>query len=203
MIFITNKRSMIFITGFHHSGTSFLAEIIKQFGVNFSGPLDRHNELEKWKIIDDHLIGDWLNPNKELNEYKEMLEYWDNEAYKNPRLMVTARFWMDRFPKAKWISIKRDDADVAISMMADKTRNQNPLFWFNIMNTYKIRFYTAISEHSIKRSDMFHLEFKYSDLYKYPHIVASTIGHFIGKEEKIEEVAKWIEENAKFKTYSR
>lgn len=193
---------MIFITGFHHSGTSFLADIVKQFGYEFGGPLDRHNELEEWKLIDDELIVDWQKP-KFTNKSIKINIPEKIEAYKNPRMMITAPFWMSKFSHAKWLSINRKPADVAMSIMADKTRDQNPLFWYGLINHYTHAFATSIVEHAKSRYDTFHLEVPYEDLCKYPTIAVSSIGYFLGKPEKIPEVIKWVEENVKYKTYAK
>lgn len=190
---------MIFITGFHHSGTSFLAEIVEQFGFNFAGPLDRHHEHEELKKLDDELIGDWMHPTEQNFRAMQQLKAPENvEAYKNPRLMLTAAIWNRDYPGSKWIYIEREGCDVITSMMADKTRPQDPLFWIGLINQYSISF-----SGNTRRLGIPFLVLTYREICQYPQLTASKIGHWLNRQDKIAEVATWIEENAKFKTYAK
>src|SRR3990167_2066014 len=126
---------MIFITGFHHSGTSILAETVERFGFNFGTPLDRHHEHEDLKKIDDHLISDWMKPWPVIDT-SPIIAPPGLEVYKNPRLMVTAPAWEKSFPGSKWIVIEREEEDVVTSIMADKMRIQDPIFWVKLRREY-------------------------------------------------------------------
>jgi hypothetical protein len=190
---------MIFITGFHHSGTSFLARAVEQLGVNFGGPLDRHHEHEELKKLDDQIIGDWQKPDiANANLYMGTPVPEGTEAYKNPRLMVTGFVWHRNFPGAKWIVINRKQNDVVCSMMRDPERSQDPRHWDRLIEEYG-QYWLAFTV--ARRLDMLHVS--YRDLCEYPELTAARLGHFIGRPEKIAEVGAWIAQEARHKTYAR
>lgn len=189
---------MILITGFHHSGTSFLARAIEQLGFNFGGSLDRHHEHERLKEIDDILIGDWQKPS--FNELKRQVAIElppDIEAYKNPRMMVTWPTWHRNFPDAKWICVTRNPADVVTSMMNDNTRSQDPEYWDALLLRYNSGFTGLFS--ATKNV----LVIEYRTLCGYPELTAKRLAHFLGRPEGWSELADWIRKEAKFKTYEK
>lgn len=190
---------MILITGFHHSGTSFLARCVERLGFNFGGPLDRHHEHEEGKKIDDVLIGDWQKP--EFSVLKFMTEARlpaDVQAYKNPRLMITWPAWLRTYKDCKFIVITRETNDVITSMMADKERSQDPLFWQRLVGTYSEG---IVSLMMTTQGNFLGLDYK--TMCAYPELTGSKIAHFLGRPEGAADLGKWMAENVKYKTYSR
>lgn len=192
---------MIFVTGFHHSGTSLLARLVDKLGVKFDGPLDRHHENEDLKKIDDLLIGDWLNPVEKVNDdfLIKGVDPSKIEAYKNPRLMVTAPVWQKNFPGSRWIWIERDAIDVIHSMTDEKTRSQDPLFWMELIAKYSDSFLNFIVKNKYVFVQNF-LKIRYDRLCAWPEMHVRMLASFLGVEPK-EEVIKWAKENIKLKTY--
>jgi len=138
------------------------------------------------------LIGDWINPDPKTFEF---VVPEGIEAYKNPRLMVTAKSWFPRYPDAKWVVIERNPYDVANSMMQDKTRPQDEKFWLELQDRYVAEFdKTGIPEKNV-------LVVNYGMLCEMPQLTAKYICDFLDKPEKAEELGAWLSNNAKFKTY--
>jgi len=200
---------MIFITGFHHSGTSILAKTVEQFGFNFGEPLDRHHENEDLKKIDELVVPNWMDmKHGSIEDGVKAVDLVGSmpagiDAYKNPRLMMTALLWNKKFSFSKWIVIDRKKEDVIISMMADKTRPQDPIFWDHLMNGYEHMFTTFAQENLFERQDHALLRIDYEMVCAYPELYAKKIGMFLGRPEKAEEVGAWMRATWKLKTYAQ
>ena len=186
---------MIFITGFHHSGTSLLARTVEMMGFRFGTNIDRHHEHEDLKKVDDGFIGNWMHPVTNFH-FGNIEVPADIDAYKNPRLMVTAPAWHNSFPMSHWIHITRDPYDVAIDIMDEKERPQDPRFWIELQEKYAIQFalFCAVSRPNL-------LNISYDKLCGYPDFSARLIASFLGKPERGQYVADWAKQNYRFQTY--
>jgi len=190
----------IFITGFHHSGTSFLTEVIKRLGFSI-GSADgvRHSEHPELSQIDELLIGeDWMDPSfrpwREVQVPDEL-----PEAYKNPRLMITADFWHKRFPEAKWVIINRERHDVIRSVTDDQSRPQEAGFWQKLISDYRRSWDNFVAE----RKPVV-LELDYRELCQEPEQTLTRLATFLGADpECLAECRRWFQENVKYKTYDR
>lgn len=211
---------MIFITGMHHSGTSILAETVKRLGFDFGKPLDRHNENESLKVIDDLLIGDWMNPSPPSQQIVDgcidmaQEPLWAVEAYKNPRMMMNAPFWHELTrhdgEPTLWIRISRDRDDVATSMMRDTDRPQDRLFWLELQDLYE-----ASWQAFVRRDAPYVHEVDYRTMCENPDrtvlrladalecIEYAGIDDWRGEPDmlKVTAVRRWARETYKFKTY--
>lgn len=135
------------IIGMHRSGTSLLARVLERGGI-FMGVLKDHNyeafhflslnqqslwsayknwldpavpDEEHWKLIDaKSLYKEHFKVNTRLQSLKLKIspQTW---GWKDPRNTFTLPMWLQMFPRAKVIHIKRNEQDVVSSLMR---RNQ-------------------------------------------------------------------------------
>jgi hypothetical protein len=131
----------VLITGMHNSGTSILAEIVQAGGI-FLGNGMHHNESRFFSI----LVNDWLimrGPEKwaelplmdieQVRSCKDsagrfVLDNWladylhqgydgsSRWGFKDPRLCVLMPLYLDLFPEATVVHIRRNPDDVAASL---------------------------------------------------------------------------------------
>lgn len=137
----------ILITGAARSGTSLVAGIINSCGVwvgETSGP-NAHNPKGMFENanVREHLVKPYLNflgvdpmgqsplPEIEgLKDYpgdlkKDVMDIFKRQGYKKGPFMYKGAkmclvwpIWHDAFPKAKWIIVRRDAEDIALSCLA-------------------------------------------------------------------------------------
>jgi hypothetical protein len=168
-----NNISPILIVGMHNSGTSILAEIIHKSGI-FLGNNMEHYESHLFSIyINDLLImkGDknWSNlPILSIDEvmsYRKtigpfikkhwMADYmqWGYDGIskwgiKDPRLCVLLPLYLDIFPEAKVVHIRRNPDDVAASLCQRDKRGVGKLDNFDHWRKLTLDYTERVIEYS-------------------------------------------------------
>lgn len=168
-----NNISPVLIVGMHNSGTSILAEIIHESGV-FLGNNMEHYESHLFSIyINDLLImkgeKNWsklpILSIDEVMSYRDtigsfvkkhwMADYiqWGYDGIskwgiKDPRLCVLLPLYLEIFPKAKVIHIRRNPDDVAASLCLRKKRGVGKLDDFDHWRELTLNYTERVIEYS-------------------------------------------------------
>jgi len=153
----------VLVTGCARSGSSMTAGIIHRCG-SFGGRVDNtfENIEGKKSVLKPyaHLIGcdyRWQKPLPDIKDLAPLaglvrrmettMKYegfrYGSWFYKSAGLALTWPVWVQAFPKAKWVVVRRMDKDVVNSCM--KTGYMNSYNsedgWHSWLETYKRRFY--------------------------------------------------------------
>lgn len=178
----------VIICGFHHSGTRLLAQLLESIGV-FQVFNRDSQEWDYTQWINMGLMPEWNDP-KMVDNFNadETLIDFDKErlglrlsvagylgyspwGFKDPRNMVTLSYWLQRFPNAKVILIKRDPVDVLGTLPANQYARYTPngvcphddmAFWVSLWKSY----HEAFNRHVQKAK--YYAEIKYEQLCKDP-----------------------------------
>lgn len=149
------QKAPIFVTGIQRSGSTMIAKILEQSGV-FCGRVNSTMVHLKSSFLLNTLFcknnwdkkGQYPLPNKEdfpvmQHRFFERLEnmigyegYKSDQAWmlKGHRLMQTWKIWLNKYPDAKWIIVRRRSGDVVNSCMktAYMNRFEDPTILRNI-----------------------------------------------------------------------
>lgn len=199
----TSLPDPILIVGMHNSGTSILAKIINGNGV-FLGSNMEHHESHFFSIfINDLMIlggeSKWANlPIMDVNQvmsFKDTVgpfirdhwiaEYlqWGYDAIspwgiKDPRLCVLLPLYLEIFPKAKVVHIRRDPNDVAASLCKRKKRGVGVVDQFDHWKKLTLEYTKRVDEYANK-CHAYH-EILYEDFCTNSTVTTKQLFDFIG-----------------------
>ncbi len=173
-----NLPSPILIVGMHNSGTSILAEIIHKSGIFLCPDMDHYESSFFSLFVNDALImseeHQWaqlpIMPINEVYSYFHTVgafikKYWlvdylrngyDGKSpwgFKDPRLCVLLPLYLEIFPDAKVVHIKRNPQDVAASLSRKSKSGIGILddinYWEELTNAYigRVMEYAPTIEH--------------------------------------------------------
>jgi hypothetical protein len=181
----SNKMSPVLIVGMHNSGTSILAEILHNSGIFLGNNMD-HYESHFFSIyLNDLLImggkNNWaklpLLSIEELMSLKDTIapfvqKYWIADylqwgydgispwGIKDPRLCVLLPLYLEIFPEAKVVHIRRNPDDVAASLCQKSKRGvgqfDNLKHWRELTLAYTNR----VIEYSGQASGYYELRYE-------------------------------------------
>lgn len=197
-----NNISPVLIVGMHNSGTSILAEIIHESGI-FLGNNMEHYESHLFSIyINDLLImkggKNWsklpILSIDEVMSYRDtigsfvkkhwMADYiqWGYDGIskwgiKDPRLCVLLPLYLDIFPQAKVIHIRRNPDDVAASLCQRNKRGVGKLDDFHHWRKLTLDYTERVIEYS-NISHAYH-EIKYEEFCTNSEPVTNALFEFL------------------------
>lgn len=172
---IRDLCSPIIITGMHRSGTGLLARVLEVSGVFIGADRDPVND-ESWSFVETNLalLGShgfsWSDPGVPvrwdtadgwrrrfvrgylgLRRGRCRKPRWRGQgtwAWKDPRNTFTLVFWLQQFPQARVLHIRRNGLDVALSLQKRNLQNrgmssasyaeamEDPCACFDLWETY-------------------------------------------------------------------
>lgn len=229
-----NDIMPVLIIGMHNSGTSILAELIHKGGV-FLGNNMSHYESHFFSIfINDLLImkggNNWAKlPIMSIDEvlsFKGTIgpfikKYWIADylqwgydgiskwGIKDPRISVLLPLYLEIFPNAKIVHIKRDPNDVAASLCQRSKRGTGVVNDFNFWKKLAEAYVERIS--SCKEKIKQYYELSYEDLCKNKYDCTKKLFNYLDisftndthlllkkiKDTKIGSYEKYIKNNAR------
>mgnify|MGYP006285458613 FL=1 len=175
----------VLITGMHNSGTSILAEIVQAGGI-FLGNGMHHNESRFFSI----LVNDWLImrgsdkwaglPLMDVQEVvsckdsagRFVLDNWladylhqgydgsSRWGFKDPRLCVLMPLYLELFPEATVVHIRRNPDDVAASLCSRQKRGVGVKDDFEHWRELAVAYTERMIEYSGKCSSYYELNYE-------------------------------------------
>jgi hypothetical protein len=138
---LKGSQQPVLVVGMHNSGTSILTEILHKNGIFFGANMHHHESYFFSNFINDRMIlgggGNWaklpLMSEEEVLSYTDTVgpfiqKHWvadylqwgyDGKSQwgiKDPRLCILLPMYLEIFPKAKVIHIRRNINDIAASL---------------------------------------------------------------------------------------
>lgn len=180
-----SQRAPVLIVGMHNSGTSILAEILHKSGVFLGNNMNHYESYFFSVFINDRLImgSDQSWASLPLMSVEKVMSYRDTVGsfitkhwiadylqcgydgnsmwgIKDPRLCVLLPLYLDIFPEAKVVHIRRNPDDVAASLCRRKKHGVGKLdnfaHWKQLTQAYTDR----VIEYSGKASAYHELEYE-------------------------------------------
>ena len=180
-----NPRPPVLVVGMHNSGTSILAEILHKSGVFLGANMPHYESFFFSVLINDRLIlGEKLGwANLPLMPIDEVMQYLDTAGafarrhwladylqygydgcsawgIKDPRLCVLLPLYLELFPGARVVHIRRNPDDVAASLCRRKKYGVGKLddfeHWKQLTQAYTGR----VLEHASQASAYHELEYE-------------------------------------------
>jgi len=133
-----NLSDPVIIVGVHRSGTSLLTRMLEKIGLFVGNDLQNDHESKliiginnlyfkdkntSWdqpvypgeKDIESNKIKSFWHENQQIiaDRFGQTDGFW---GFKDPRTLTTLPLWLDLFPKAKILYIKRGPWDIAVSL---------------------------------------------------------------------------------------
>lgn len=168
-----NNIPPVLIVGMHNSGTSILAEIIHKNGVFLGNNMEHYeshlfsiylNDLlimkgdKNWSNLPILSIDDVMSYRKTINSFVKkhwMADYiqWGYDGFskwgiKDPRLCVLLPLYLDIFPEAKVVHIRRNPDDVAASLCQRYKRGVGKLEDFDHWKELTLEYTERVIEYS-------------------------------------------------------
>jgi hypothetical protein len=180
-----NQLSPVLIVGMHNSGTSILAEILHKSGVFLGNNMSHYESYFFSVFINDRLVmgGDQSWASLPLMSIQDVMLYRDTVGpfitkhwiadylqcgydgvsmwgIKDPRLCVLLPLYLDIFPDAKVVHIRRNPDDVAASLCRRKKHGVGKLDDFEHWKQLSLDYTDRVIEYSGKASAYFELEYE-------------------------------------------
>ncbi len=179
------QQAPVLIAGMHNSGTSILAEILHKNGVFLGNNMSHYESYFFSVFINDRLImgsdESWaklpLMSIEEVMSYRDTVgpfiaKHWiadylqcgyDGDSMwgiKDPRLCVLLPLYLDIFPDAKVVHIRRNPDDVAASLCRRKKHGVGKLNDFDHWKQLTLEYTDRVIEYSAKASAYYELDYE-------------------------------------------
>jgi hypothetical protein len=210
----------IVILGMHRSGTSMVAGILHQLGVDIGDELMEagisnpfgHFEDKQFVDINNRILatcgGDWLSPPPleiillQKNQYsKEIVDLINRNkselwGWKDPRTTLTIDLYLPYLQNPYFIVCYRNVVDIATSLQKRAGLEEDKSL--KLIEIYNNRIDSFFKNHlNLKRLDL-----SYEDIRKNPHKEIENIIHFLGisqDEKKIQQATRFVASDQKKK----
>lgn len=199
----TNQRAPVLVVGMHNSGTSVLTELLHESGVFFAPSMQHHeshffsifvNDLlilggsDNWAklplmSIDDVMtFRDTVGPFIKRHWIAEYLQWgYDGRSpwgIKDPRLCILLPLYLEVFPDARVIHIRRNANDVAASLLERERRRGGLDRSFDHWKCLWSEYVGRVTQWS-SRCHAYH-ELEYESLCTTPHDTFKGVLDFLG-----------------------